>query len=100
MRARYIMVRCVAIAGVCLLAACSTEGVRCERHLTPINMLQAAPDHGAPAHDGTDPAAKGGVVSDAQKVGAADPRPIAVRAGSAALKDHRQTLSAGRGKRP
>ncbi len=30
--------RAVFVVCVCLLTACSTESVRCERHLTPINI--------------------------------------------------------------
>jgi hypothetical protein len=32
--------RSVFVACVCLLTACSTQAVRCDRHLTPINVPQ------------------------------------------------------------
>ena len=43
--------RSVFVLGTCLLTACSTQAVRCERHLTPINVLERAIT-GAPAPGG------------------------------------------------
>jgi hypothetical protein len=44
--------RAVLVMCACLLAACSTESVRCERHLTPINPsrrpIADAPSPGHP----------------------------------------------------
>jgi hypothetical protein len=42
--------RCVFVLCASLLTACSTQVVRCERHLTPINVLEH-PIAGAPAAD-------------------------------------------------
>lgn len=42
--------RSVAVLSACLLAACSTQAVRCERHLTPINVFERPVAGLAPNH--------------------------------------------------
>lgn len=42
--------RSALILFACLLTACSTQAVRCERHLTPINVLERPTADVAPGH--------------------------------------------------
>lgn len=42
--------RSVAALCACLLTACSTQAVRCERHLTPINVPERPNADLAPSH--------------------------------------------------
>ena len=42
--------RSLAVLSACLLTACSTQAVRCERHLTPINVLERSIADRAPSH--------------------------------------------------
>ena len=84
--------RAVFVVCLCLLTACSTESLRCERHLTPINIPKRpianalAPGHtegsnvqirGARKSDGT-PRTKAG----AQSVAPQPPAPSADDEGS------------------
>lgn len=55
--------RSVLLMGACLLAACSTQTVRCGRHLTPINVPRpiagAASSHPKTSSAGIGAGAKG-----------------------------------------
>ena len=73
--------RSAVIVCVCLLTACSTQSVRCDRHLTPINVPQrpiAGIGAAGPPHDTRQANA---VAPSVRRSGAAS-RPAAAREGS------------------